>query len=55
MTLIKYNDNSYVNADLIERIFVFRGNYYAICKSGSEIELSEEAFKTILIYGKAKI
>ena len=63
MTLVKNTERSHINMDTIESIFedVKKGTYEtaiikrARCISGEIYDISEEAYKTILAYGKAKI
>lgn len=61
MTLVKNASSSYINMDTIEYIFkgFGRGSETIInrarCVSGEVYDLSEEAYNTILKYGKAEI
>jgi len=61
MTLVKNTSYSYINMDTIEYIFKGFGNGSETiinrvrCVSGEVYDLSEEAYNTILKYGKAEI
>ena len=63
MNLVKITSSSYINMDKIESVFedVKKGTYGTAiikrirCVSGEIYEVSEEAYETILVYGKAKI
>ena len=63
MTLVKITSSSYINMDKIESVFEdVRKDIYGTaiikrvrCVSGEIYDISEEAYKTILIYGKAKV
>lgn len=63
MNLVKSEEGSYVNMDTIESISMNikkgTGGIVIIkqvrCISGETYDISEEAYKTILKYGKAKI
>jgi hypothetical protein len=63
MNLVKITSSSYINMDKIESVFedVKKSTYGTAiikrvrCVSGETYEVSEEAYETILVYGKAKI
>ena len=63
MNLVKTSSNSYINMDTIESIFedVKKDIYGTVvikrvrCVSGEIYDISEEAYETILKYGKAKV
>lgn len=59
MNLVKTNNSSYINMDTIESVFeeyLWFSNYKKVrCISGETYDISEEAYETILKYGKAKI
>ena len=63
MNLVKITSNSYINMDKIESVFedVKKATYGTTmikrvrCVSGETYDISEEAYETILKYGKAKV
>lgn len=63
MNLVKNTEKSYINMDTIESIFegVKKDTYgtsiikRARCISGEVYDISEKAYETILVYGKAKV
>ena len=55
MTLVDAGKDCYVNIDLITKVSYNNGVYKASFAGGTSEAISESAYKTILIYGKAKI
>ena len=63
MNLVKTSSNSYINMDTIESVFEdVKKDIYGTaiikrvrCVSGEIYDISEEAYETILKYGKAKV
>lgn len=63
MNLVKITSSSYIDMDKIEFVFedIKKTTYgttiikRARCISGEKYDISEEAYETILTYGKAKI
>ena len=62
MTLVNYGTNPndqdkfFLNMDLIENVTKQKGKYRVwMIGSKDEYEISESAYNTILIYGKAKV
>lgn len=56
MNLVEAGNNYYINMDLITEVKCDNGGYKAFFNGNNEGKpISESAYNTILLYGKAKI